>query len=606
MGVPAYFRKLTKKHKIVKSNPEKRIKSLYFDNNCLLHPQCFKTCDLFPDETDPIILFEKMLERILGYMDYIIRMINPEELVYIAVDGVAPLAKIIQSRSRRFGYANNYRHEIYRKYGINFNDSWSNIVITPGTEFMYDLHIRMKKYFSDKVKNNTDPLCKYKIVYSSYMTPGEGEHKILQHIKSHYDPNDDRATVIYGLDADLIFLAMASDCPNIYLLRETSHYNRDESEVDDKEAIEEELCFADIDFAKQSINNEFNEYYTKFITCNNDDYTESELFGQENVEKKEKKMISSFNFCNDYIFICYFLGNDFLPHLPSIDICNDGLETIINAYMDVFQELGRNMIRFIDGKVSIDQEFILTLITLLANKEEDYFRRILPEYLKKQYNKKCYYGEPHKKEIWRIENLKNVRIYDAIRLGDGYPDEWKYRYYSHYFKTDEHMQETVENICQNYLEGLLWVARYYFEKCTAWKWQYKYTHAPFLSDLSMFLQKKNIMKDFNVKDSEPVSMYTQLLAVVPSTYSKILPKNLRTMNSSIDSPIIDLYPLTYQIDMIYKTQLYKCVPIIPYLDIERIERAIEDILKKSNYSEKEILRSQIMKPLLLGKCNSDK
>ena len=607
MGVPAFFRKLIKKYKIIRNNPDKQIKSLYIDANCLFHPQCFKILELHKNEINQHKLFKKMANRIIQYIDYLIRLTNPSELVYIAVDGVAPLAKINQQRSRRFGYANNYRHNIYRKHNITFNDSWSNIVITPGTQFMYDLHKILKKYYSDRLKSNIDNKCTYKIIYDSYQTPGEGEHKILQHLKENSFNktdmlSDDRATIIYGLDADLIFLAMASQIPNIYLLREADQFAKtDDTDEVEKEVIETELCFADIDYAKQSINDEFNEYYSKFITTDN--YSEVDgMFGDNNSNDTEKKdKTNKFNFTNDYIFICYFLGNDFLPHLPSIDINMDGLDTLFNCYMDVFQNLGRLLITYNDtGNINIDNEFLINFITLIATKEEDHFKRIMPEYLKKQKHKRCFETEPHKREIWNYENLKNVLIDDKIKLGYGEADEWKFRYYSHYFHTSEHMKEIVDNISHNYIEGLVWVSKYYFEKCITWKWQYKYTHAPFLSDIMIYIKNKNIMTDFNhsTLDSNPVDMYTQLVSVIPPTFSFILPKSLQHLNNSFESPIVDMFPLTYDIDMINKTQLYKCVPMIPYLDVHRVENAIKHI----KLSESDKIRCIVNKPYVLGIC----
>src|ERR1700722_10671220 len=223
MGVPSFFKQLIKKYRnILKNNPNKKIKALYIDANCLFHPQCFKILDLYKNEHNQQKLFEYMSNRIIEYLDYIIRLNNPEEIVYIAVDGIAPLAKISQQRKRRFGYANDYRNNIYKKHNILVN-SWSNIVITPGTQFMFDLHNKIKIYYKNfTTKNNDKLLNHFKIIYNSYLTPGEGEHKILQHIKNFYNKNnndqklDDRAIIVYGLDADLIFLSLASQINNIY------------------------------------------------------------------------------------------------------------------------------------------------------------------------------------------------------------------------------------------------------------------------------------------------------------------------------------------------------------------------------------------------------
>lgn len=588
MGVPAYFRKLDKKYRIVKHNIDKPIKSTYIDGNCLIHPQCFAVLDANKDVTNQKILFKKMCTRIVEYIDYIIRLTNPTDLVYIAIDGVAPLAKINQQRMRRFGYANNYRSEIYKKHSVKINDSWSNIVVTPGTQFMYELHKYIKAYYKSRLSNNTDPKCTYKIIYSSYLTPGEGEHKILQHLKQNTSADELDATIIYGLDADLIFLAMASQIPNIYLLRESSQFNRTD---DDNNAVEQELLYADIDFAKQSINAEFNEQYKNFITNKEVIFDNNER--DENTDHNKNKNI---DFVNDYIFICYFLGNDFLPHLPSIDINMEGLEIIFNVYMDVFQNLGCNIITRKNNKASINDRFLKEFITLLASKEEDFFRRILPTNLNKFRNKRCFEASPHKREVWNIENLKNVKINDVTRLGEGEAHEWKFRYYEHYFKTTD-QKDIINRLCQNYVEGLLWVARYYFEQCPSWRWQYKFTHAPFLSDLMEYLKGKDVMS-FAVENNKPLDMYTQLVSVVPSIYSDILPESLKHFSSSPDSPIIDMFPLKYDLDMINKTQLYKCVPMIPYLD----EKRVEECVKTATLNKNDKLRMQTAEEYDLGRC----
>ena len=559
MGVPAFFRKLSQKYPhIIKNNPNKQIRALYIDANCLFHPQCFKVLDIYKNVKNQKQLFKLMAKRITQYIDYMIRLTNPSDLVYIAVDGVAPLAKINQQRMRRFGYANNYRHDIYKKYNIKFNDSWSNIVITPGTEFMFKLHNYIKQYYIRKVAQNKNGSKKYKILYNSYLIAGEGEHKILQHIKKYMSRRNNDALLIYGLDADLIFLAMASQFNNIYLLRESDQFGQHMS--NDDGSVEEELCYIDMDIAKRSINDDFNITYTQFLNTQGS----HSMFGGEDNKTKQPHNI---NFTNDYIFICYFLGNDFLPHLPSVDIKVYGMETILNAYMDIYQTKGTNIINIIDGKVNIDNDFLLKFITLIASQEENYFRSSLPNHLRKQTRRRCFENEKYKQEIWKIENLKDVKIVDKIKLGSGNTKEWKNRYYSHYFNTDEYQHETINDICQNYLEGLLWVARYYFEECPNWRWQYRYTHAPFLSDMMLYLKNKNIMTDFDTKYEKPVDIYTQLVSVIPAKYSYILPQSHRHLNCSYESPIIDMFPSEYKLDMIYKTQLYKCIPIIPSIPV---------------------------------------
>jgi 5'-3' exonuclease len=515
MGVPAFFRKLTKKHKIITFTNNRKIDYLYIDANCLFHPQCFLELEQNIDETNINILNSKMFIRIIAYIDKLIDIVKPNKFTFIAVDGVAPLAKINQQRVRRFANTNNYKHRIMLKHNIKFNDKWSNIVITPATQFMYDLNEKLLAHF----KNNK------KIIYSSYLENGEGEHKILQHMKS-IDYKEQDNCVIYGLDADLIFLALASNKSNIFLLRETNQVTND---------TQDNFCYVNIDHMKSCIR-------------------------KENINT------------DDYIFICYFLGNDFLPHLPSIDININGYELLLGVYLEIYDKLLVNLIIRNKNKISINHQFLLEFIERLSSYENIFFKKDLPEYLAYKRQQKCYETELYKKEIWEYENLRNVKIIDNIKLNN---PGFKERYYEHYFHIETKTDELKSKICHNYLEGLVWVANYYFLECNSWRWQYKYTHPPFLSDIYNYLKMKDINKDFNIMNSKAINMNTQLLCVIPPQFSHVLPQKIRHLNSSIDSPIIDMFPMMYKLDMINKTQLYKCIPILPYLDIDRVEKAID-------------------------------
>ena len=612
MGVPGFFNELVKLYPhIIRNSVNGRVSHLYLDYNCLLHPQCFKVLALNISETDPEKLFAKMIKRILAFTDYLENFINPSVLFYVAIDGIAPEAKINQQRQRRFGHINDYRSIIMNKHKIPHNSSWSNIVITPGTEFMYKLHLALTSYFLAKTKENGSNVTR-KYVYSSYLTPGEGEHKILQHIKNNIPKDHTDPIVIYGLDADLIFLAMSSQYQNLYLLRESDQINQSKVDEEDPTNVGEELLFVDIDATKISINTQLNEEFEHFTHIENEIEEEimDDMFGSGSVdtESHSKDIIQNvnhmkfkFDFCNDYIFICYFLGNDFLPHLPSVDIKIDGMKMVMDSYMSVVEKRTDTMIKYdADNHIIVDPKFLYEFICSMAAKEDNFFQSSLPDHLFRMRKRKCFETERFKKDIWEVENLrvtvnrdgkfKKLRIRDPIRLGDGKPDDWKYRYYEHYFHTDYRQQEMIDKICENYVEGLYWVARYYFEECPTWRWQYRYSHAPFLSDIMSYLERTDIIASkYGVEfiKEGPLDMYTQLVSVIPQRYASILPKSLQTLSGSANSPVIDMYPTSYPVDMINKTILYKCIPYIPYLDVSRIEKAVAQL----KLSHDEIIRS---------------
>lgn len=87
---------------------------------------------------------------------------------------------------------------------------------------MHRLSIALKNYILER--QNEDGLWDgLSVVFSDAFVPGEGEHKILDFIRSQraqdgYNPNTSHC--IYGADADLIMLGLATHEPNFYILRE--------------------------------------------------------------------------------------------------------------------------------------------------------------------------------------------------------------------------------------------------------------------------------------------------------------------------------------------------------------------------------------------------
>ena len=138
---------------------------------------------------------------------------------------------------------------------------------------------------------------KIEVIYSSSNTPSEGEHKLLQFIRDN--KKNKYSYVFYGLDADLLFLALTTGLDNIFLLREATHLNNHNPT--------DELNYVWIKKMRESI---------------------LQTLNSRSDGPKFKN-----NAIKDFIFICYLLGNDFLPHLPSLDISNNGLDYLIDTYI---------------------------------------------------------------------------------------------------------------------------------------------------------------------------------------------------------------------------------------------------------------------------------
>lgn len=563
MGVPAFFSWLLKnfKGKILLKNLNVVCDHFFVDANCAFHPECMKIKESFPNLTSNE-LEKKMFMRIKNYLTYLFNFVDATKTNGTFVDGPAPLAKMVQQRKRRYKSIEETiaRNEIKLKHNKPINNNWNNNVITPGTEFMENLHIKLLSYFELKSKK-----CNY--IYSSYHTNGEGEHKLLQKIKSIV--KKDEVVVIYGLDADLIFLAMTCEIENVYLLRESQQLGI-KIEVgelyDPIEDVAQELTYVSIKELKKAFNEEVCNLMSKRDDINID-------------------VIKDTDFTNDLIVICFLLGNDFLPHFPSLSISKGGLDTILDVYVECLIESSMLMTNKNNSKIEINNVFFALLIEKLAMREEKFFREGLPYYKHIFDKRKCPAFDAYSKEVWNFENMKNIKKVDPIGLGIGLQDVWKFNYYEHYFGASEHQQECINKLVELYLEGIAWVTKYYFESCPDLMWQYPFDHAPFLSDIIIYLRNNNFDINsikFNLNNS--VSPMIQLLAVLPPVSNNMLAVSHRELVTNDNSPIIDLYPKKTILDTINKDLYWLCIPKLPPLDIERIIIATKN--KKLTEDEK--------------------
>ena len=139
MGVIGFFKWLLVKYKnrdFIKNKYEinQELDSLLIDTNCLLHPQCFKILNDNPHSNDHDKLEDKMIKQCIKYLDEVINFINPTKEVYIAIDGVAPVAKMKQQRQRRYKSVNDkILFDNIKKHDKEITTYWNNSAITPGT-----------------------------------------------------------------------------------------------------------------------------------------------------------------------------------------------------------------------------------------------------------------------------------------------------------------------------------------------------------------------------------------------------------------------------------------------------------------------------------------
>jgi 5'-3' exonuclease len=188
MGIPYYFYNLTKKYKNIIIDKIPIDISIYaIDFNGIIHPQAHL-------ETNEEKLFRNLWNKILSYNE----IYKPEQML-ICADGVAPIAKIIQQRKRR--YLTIYKNKIDK-----IDSKWDTNAISAGTTFMNNL--------DDFITNENKSF-----IFDGSKNQGEGEHKIFHYLKTL---DFKKGVIINGLDADLIILSLLSNINNIYLMRENN------------------------------------------------------------------------------------------------------------------------------------------------------------------------------------------------------------------------------------------------------------------------------------------------------------------------------------------------------------------------------------------------
>jgi len=485
MGIPSYFSYIIKNHpNIIKKYIKDVLKvdNLYLDCNSIIYDAYRKIeCNKFTENVSINISVSIIKQVILKIEEYIC-LIEPLKTVIIAFDGVAPVAKMEQQRDRR--YKSWYQNQISCKiYNNETADIWNTTAITPGTKFMNELNYTVTKHFT---KHKLD------IIISGSDQFGEGEHKLFDYIRSNPQKHLLETTIIYGLDADLIMLSInhLPVCSNIYLFRETPHF----IQSIDSSLEPDSNYFLDIP--------EFTTILTKYMNNN------TELTIQQKM-----------NTVYDYIFICFFLGNDFLPHFPAINIRTGGVDKMINAYKAT---IGNTNLNLTDGK-TIYWGNVRKIVQQLANQEEEF---IIKEHRAR--NNKEKHKLPNTTPENKFKNFELTPFYDREmeHFINPVKPNWQSRYYRGLFgiKTDEN-NEQKRNIAINYLEGLEWTMKYYTSGCPDWRWRYKYNYPPLLEDLIRFIPIFN--NEFVLyKTPNPVSEIVQLCYVLPRTSINLLPHKL--------------------------------------------------------------------------------
>lgn len=460
MGVISFYAWITRtygsviKYYKASEKVQTNIDCLSLDMNHIIHSAAQKVygygkCDVgVPDPT-----YNKVYEHVAEEMDMLIEMVQPKQMLVIAIDGVAGMGKMYQQMKRR--------------YKAVANDKFNSASITPGTDFMNQLNEYMKLHIRQCQRTKWRHL---NVLYSSPNVPGEGEHECMSVIRERR-----RMThCIYGADADLIMLMMVN-AVNGYVLRE-SHYDQGMYE------------FVDVSFLRRRI-------------------------GMRPL---------------DFIFTCFFVGNDFLPSIPNLAILDGGIESILKI---------SKSLTIVEKNRTFNRRGLRDFLVQLADQEETM--------LQTRINATHYFED------------------NLVQASGGNLVKYKELYHEEYFPNENDLNNAVHE----YLRGLWWVLLYYTRGMPDWTWYYPYTHAPFISDCIPALA--TVQFEFK-KYTKPLHPLEQLALVLPPQSFHLLPKKLQ----SLPKKIPEEYPTEYTVDYRGKRYEYEGVVILPPRNVQRILEAV--------------------------------
>lgn len=120
---------------------------------------------------------------------------------------------------------------------------------------------------------------------------------------------------------------------------------------------------------------------------------------------------------DDWIFMCFFVGNDFLPHLPSLDIRDGGIDTLIAIW--------RDNIPLLDGYVTkdghVDMEKAQYMLSGLAKQEDAIFKRRRANEVRKEENAKRRKLEEENRKRQSDHNSHGTRVFHDGVASETYP-----------------------------------------------------------------------------------------------------------------------------------------------------------------------------------------
>lgn len=474
---------------------------------------------------------EPVYKEVINYIDCMIKLCKPSDLIYIAFDGPPPLAKIQRQRSTRF-------------MDVTLNNDESRCKVSPGTEFTDELNTKIRKFIEECV--NKKLWSAKKVIYSGFYEFGEGEHKMMNYIRSrklNNEWNSNDVTVFYTNDADGIVLSLALHEPNVILLKEANQFTFKENfEIFEPRTSPGELSYNSFDLVYVGL---IREYLMLEFGC-------------------DKSSLE--NIIDDYVILTLFLGNDYIPHFHYIDIRAGDFALIMKVYRETFVKSGENIMS--NGQI-VKSSFI-KLITAINDALKEKFGNEL------EMSSKEVHEDTVENSIIQKNSKENI---------DNEYEKFNYEYL-HSLYPDEDVDELAAKMSVSLLDIIYWNVEYYYRGIKTALINYKFSHSP-----PIYYLLKNI--DYTPKIDlcdYRIPPFLQLLMILPQSCSKYLPDSYAKLFE--DEKIKKLKPAKFEMYPNIHAASYLTIPILPELCIDdyiEVYKTVSDKDVERNRSECSIL-----------------
>lgn len=383
--------------------------------------------------------------------------------------------------------------------------------ISVGTVFMDEITKEVNAFI---IKQKQSEWSHLEIIFSDQTVPGEGEAKGFQFFRKLCKGE---SNIMVSLDADCIIYGLLLDAPTTYIFRE--HLGR------------------------MSIIN----------------------VGRLNELIKEELKTPSAIY--DFAVLLKFIGNDFCPQIPSLEILRGGITTLLFIY----KEFCPNGLVDVENNFTIRIPEMVNIVRQLGFLEEDALK-------KKFQQRHNYFPDPLMEGFFQVDPSEQIDGKEKIIVEF---DAYKKAYYKK--KLNIETPEEIKRVCFEYLRMMQWNIRYYADKIPCWDMCYNYSYAPFLSDLA-----KCGDMDFTITEGSktPYEPFLQLLTILPHKSHNLLPKPFDTLAYEI---LPEMYPDDFVIDPSGKKQLWEAIVMLEMCDMEKMTSFYEQ--HKHLISEKDMQRN---------------